>query len=166
MQFHSSSWCNQISDCCSRWGGGTRNIVKKTLMKQFWKWWSYWALINYVVIFNGNNSLVIFFYYITSYIGTIVITVKESTKKTTICGEVSLFRAAMSNNLWPFATFVEYKYVHSPSCFNRKVWIKVEISCFVKYVPFLKYLKWKPFATIKRQFATCGEWWMGWTTLV
>jgi len=29
----------------------------------------------------------------------------------------------------------------------------------------LKVLELKPFATFKRPFVTCGEWWMGWTTL-
>ena len=32
-------------------------------------------------------------------------------------------------------------------------------------VAILKYLETEPFATLKRPFATCGEWRMGWTTL-
>jgi hypothetical protein len=35
----------------------------------------------------------------------------------------------------------------------------------VQNIAFLKYSKTKPFATLKRPFATGGEWRMGWTTL-
>jgi len=48
----------------------------------------------------------------------------------------------------------------------KKLLISTLNLMFAQNVGILKYLESKPFATFKQPFATCGEWRMGWATLI
>jgi len=52
------------------------------------------------------------------------------------------------------------------SCLTEKCELNWKYLILSKNVLFLKYSESKPFATFKLPLATCGEWRMGWTTLV
>ena len=48
----------------------------------------------------------------------------------------------------------------------EKCELKLKTLIFAQNITILKYLEIEPFATFKQPFATCGEWRMGWTTLL